>query len=95
MIDVFAWIVLLILVASAIAIFYIAGSLPGHIAKSRGHPWAAAVTVARMGHPDLRVNSTNDLAVGRRKVLLAGATLDASARSGALDAAANIRAEND
>jgi hypothetical protein len=37
-IDIFAWIVLLILVASAIAIFFIAGSLPGHIAKSRGHP---------------------------------------------------------
>jgi multidrug resistance efflux pump len=46
MIDVFAWIVLLILVASAIAIFFIAGALPGHIAKSRGHPWATAVTVA-------------------------------------------------
>lgn len=46
MIDVFAWIVLLILVASAIAIFFIAGSLPGHIAKSRGHPCAQAVTVA-------------------------------------------------
>jgi hypothetical protein len=46
MIDVFACIVLLILVASAIAIFFIAGSLPGHIAKSRGHPWAQAVTIA-------------------------------------------------
>ena len=46
MIDVFAWIVLLILVASAITIFFIAGSLPGHIAKSRGHPWAQAVTIA-------------------------------------------------
>jgi hypothetical protein len=46
MIDIFAWIVLLILVASAIAIFFIAGSLPGHIAKSRNHPWAQAVTVA-------------------------------------------------
>jgi len=45
-IDVFAWIVLLILVASGIAIFFIAGSLLGHIAKSRGHPWAQAVTVA-------------------------------------------------
>jgi Protein of unknown function (DUF3302) len=44
--DIFAWIVLLILVASAIAIFFIAGYLPGHIAKSRGHPWAQAVTVA-------------------------------------------------
>jgi hypothetical protein len=46
MIDIFAWIVLLILVASGIAIFFIAGSLPGRIAKSRGHPWAQAVTVA-------------------------------------------------
>jgi uncharacterized BrkB/YihY/UPF0761 family membrane protein len=44
--DVFAWVVLLILAASAIAIFFIAGSLPGHIAKSRGHPQAHAVTMA-------------------------------------------------
>ena len=46
MLDIFAWIVLLILLASALAMFFIAGSLPGHIAKSRGHPWAQAVTVA-------------------------------------------------
>lgn len=46
MIDIFAWIVLLILVVSAVAMFFIAGSLPGHIAKSRNHPWAQAVTVA-------------------------------------------------
>jgi hypothetical protein len=46
MIDIFAWIVLVILAASALAIFFIAGSLPGHIAKTRGHPWAHAVTVA-------------------------------------------------
>jgi len=46
MLDIFAWIVLLILLASALAIFFIAGYLPGHIAKSRGHPWAQAVTVA-------------------------------------------------
>ena len=44
--DIFAWIVLIILVASAIAIFFVAGSLPGSIAKKRGHPWADAVTVA-------------------------------------------------
>jgi hypothetical protein len=30
-IDVFAWIVLLILAASAIGMFFIAGSLPGYI----------------------------------------------------------------
>jgi hypothetical protein len=46
MLDAFAWIVLLVLLASALAMFFIAGSLPGHIAKSRGHPWAQAVTVA-------------------------------------------------
>ncbi len=46
LLDLFAWIVLLILVASAVAIFFIAGWLPGHIAKSRGHPQAQAVTVA-------------------------------------------------
>jgi hypothetical protein len=46
MIDIFAWIVLIILAASAVAMFFIAGSLPGHIARSRDHPWAQAVTVA-------------------------------------------------
>jgi len=44
--DIFAWVVLAILVASAIAIVFIAGSLPGSIAKRRGHPWAQAVQVA-------------------------------------------------
>jgi len=44
--DIFAWIVLLILVVSALAIFFIAGWLPGHIAKTREHPHAEAVTVA-------------------------------------------------
>jgi len=34
MIDIFAWIVLLILVASGIAIFFIAGSLPGTLPKA-------------------------------------------------------------
>ena len=44
--DIFAWIVLVILAASALAIFFIAGWLPGHIAKTRGHPHAEAVMVA-------------------------------------------------
>ena len=44
--DIFAWVVLAILVASATAIVFIAGSLPGSIAKRRGHPWAQAVQVA-------------------------------------------------
>ena len=44
--DIFAWIVLIILIASAVAVFCIAGWLPGHIAKTRNHPWAQAVTVA-------------------------------------------------
>jgi hypothetical protein len=44
--DIFAWIVLFILAASALAMFFIAGWLPGHIAKARAHPQAEAVTVA-------------------------------------------------
>jgi Protein of unknown function (DUF3302) len=44
--DIFAWIVLIIVAASVIAVFCIAGWLPGHIAKTRGHPWSEAVQVA-------------------------------------------------
>jgi hypothetical protein len=44
--DIFAWIVLIVLVASTIAVVCIAGALPGRVARSRGHPWAQAVTVA-------------------------------------------------
>lgn len=44
--DLFAWIVLAILTASAIAMICIAGSLPGHVARTRGHPWAQAVRMA-------------------------------------------------
>jgi hypothetical protein len=43
--DIFAWIVLFILVAGAVGVFCIAGWLPGHIAKTRGHPQAQAVTL--------------------------------------------------
>jgi hypothetical protein len=44
--DIFAWIVLCILAVSIVGVFCIAGWLPGHIAKTRGHPQAQAVTVA-------------------------------------------------
>jgi prepilin signal peptidase PulO-like enzyme (type II secretory pathway) len=44
--DIFAWIVLVILLVSAIGVVCIAGWLPGHIARSRNHPHAPAVTVA-------------------------------------------------
>ena len=46
MLDVFAWIVLLVLVASAVAMIVIAGSLPGHIAHTRSHPQEQAVRMA-------------------------------------------------
>lgn len=44
-IDVFAWIVLVVLIATLIAVFVALGMMPGHIARKRGHPWAQAVTV--------------------------------------------------
>ena len=46
MLDLFAWIVLLILVASVAAMIFIAGSLPGHIARTRNHPQQQAVRMA-------------------------------------------------
>ena len=46
MLDIFAWIVLIVLVASTVAVVVFLAMLPGMIAKKRGHPWAQAVTVA-------------------------------------------------
>jgi predicted membrane metal-binding protein len=45
-VDIFAWLVLIILLASSIAVVVFMAMLPGMIAKRRGHPWAQAVTVA-------------------------------------------------
>ncbi|WP_018259647.1 DUF3302 domain-containing protein [Methylobacterium sp. WSM2598] len=44
-IDIFAWIVLLVVAATLVATFVALGVMPGRIARSRGHPWAQAVTV--------------------------------------------------
>jgi uncharacterized BrkB/YihY/UPF0761 family membrane protein len=44
-IDIFAWIVLIVLIATLVAIFVVLGMMPGRIAQRRGHPWAEAVTV--------------------------------------------------
>jgi uncharacterized BrkB/YihY/UPF0761 family membrane protein len=44
-IDIFAWIVLLVLVATLVAVFIALGMMPGRIARKRAHPWAQAVTV--------------------------------------------------
>jgi uncharacterized BrkB/YihY/UPF0761 family membrane protein len=44
-IDLFAWIVLVVLVATAVAVFVALGMMPGHIARKREHPYAEAVTV--------------------------------------------------
>jgi hypothetical protein len=45
-IDLFAWFILVFLALSAIVVFAAMGMAPGHIAKSRNHPWATAVEVA-------------------------------------------------
>ena len=37
--DLFAWIILIILIATLVFVFCLLGWLPGHVAKSRGHPW--------------------------------------------------------
>jgi uncharacterized BrkB/YihY/UPF0761 family membrane protein len=44
-IDIFAWIVLVVLVGTLMAVFVALGTMPGRIARKRGHPWPEAVTV--------------------------------------------------
>jgi hypothetical protein len=46
MLDIFAWIVLIVLVACTVAVIVFLAMLPGMIAKTRKHPWVQAVTVA-------------------------------------------------
>lgn len=43
--DVFALVVLTVLLLAAIAVFAILGALPGHVARSRRHPQADAIAV--------------------------------------------------
>lgn len=45
MLEVFALIILLVLVASAVAAWVIVGMLPGRIARQRNHPQADAINV--------------------------------------------------
>jgi hypothetical protein len=45
MLDVFAWIVLIVLVACTVAVIVYLAMLPGMIARHRNHPWANAVNV--------------------------------------------------
>ena len=44
--DLFAWVVLIIVLAVIGLVFWLMGSTTGHIARRRGHPWAEAVAVA-------------------------------------------------
>lgn len=44
-VDIFAWIVLIVLVASTVFVVIFLAMLPGVIAKRRNHPWKEAVTV--------------------------------------------------
>jgi uncharacterized BrkB/YihY/UPF0761 family membrane protein len=44
-VDIFAWIVLIVLAASTLAVILFLAMLPGMIARRRNHPWAKAVSV--------------------------------------------------
>lgn len=43
--EIFAWIVLVVLVASTLAVVIFLAMLPGMIARKRSHPWVDAITV--------------------------------------------------
>ena len=44
-VDIFAWIVLVVVLATLVAIFVLLGMLPGMVARQRNHPWAEAVSI--------------------------------------------------
>jgi uncharacterized membrane protein YozB (DUF420 family) len=44
--DYFAFLVMAVLLATAVVIIVVLGSLPGRIAASRNHPYATAITAA-------------------------------------------------
>ena len=44
--DIFAWVVLITLIATAVSVFIVLAMLPGKIAKGRGHPQQPAINVA-------------------------------------------------
>lgn len=45
MLDIFAWLVLVVLLFSSVTVVVLLAMLPGLIARRRGHPWATAVSV--------------------------------------------------
>ena len=45
-IDIFAWVVLLVIIASVVVVFVVLGMLPGKIARQRQHPQMQAINVA-------------------------------------------------
>ncbi len=46
MLDIFAWIILIVLIVSVVTVILFLAALPGRIARERGHPWPEAVRVA-------------------------------------------------
>lgn len=45
-IDYFAWLVFIIIVISAVAVFVLLAQLPGNTARERNHPQAEAINIA-------------------------------------------------
>lgn len=45
-IDIFAWIVLFVILGSALVVFVVLGTMPGKVAVKRNHPQADAINVA-------------------------------------------------
>ena len=45
-IDIFAWVVLIVIIASVVVVFVVLGMLPGKIALQRQHPQVQAISVA-------------------------------------------------
>ena len=43
--DVFAWVVLIVILVAALVVWFVLAMLPGRIARQRGHPQADAISI--------------------------------------------------
>lgn len=43
--DVFAWVVLIVILVAALVVWFVLAMLPGRIARQRGHPQADAINI--------------------------------------------------
>jgi len=58
--DVFAWIVLLLLVATGVGVIVFLGLWPGKVARARNHPQAEAIAIGSGRYPAADIEAAGE-----------------------------------